>query len=285
MIIFHDPHCLEYSAPGHPERPQRIAETVPLLKERHPDWDWRQPAPAADEAVLRAHLPEHIDHVRTAFYDFDADTPAYSKIYEHALRSAGAAIGAAEAAFRGKLGFSLMRPPGHHATQDHAMGFCYFNNIAVAALAALKAGKIAIWDFDAHHGNGTQAIVASHPQIAFASVHQSPAYPGTGQKSFANIHNFPLPPFTRRTDHAKTVAESLDTLLAFKPDLILVSAGFDGFRNDPITQMTLEAEDFATFGKWLRQARTPAAAILEGGYSDEMPELIDAFLTGWAGEG
>ena len=123
------------------------------------------------------------------------------------------------------------------------------------------------------------------PEIAFASVHQSPAYPGTGLKSFDNIHNFPLAPFTRRTDHSSVVAESLDTLLAFKPDLILVSAGFDAFRNDPITQMTLEVEDFATFGKWLRQARTPAAAILEGGYSEELPELIDAFLTGWAGEG
>ena len=283
MIIFHDPHCIEYSAPGHPERPQRITNTLALLKKRHPDWDWRHPAEAAPEALLRVHSPEHVDQVRKALYDFDADTAAYPNIYQHALSSAGAAIRATDAALRGKHAFSLMRPPGHHATRDQAMGFCYFNNVAVAALNASPAARVAIWDFDAHHGNGTEAIVANHPEIAFASVHQSPAYPGTGLKSFANIHNFPLAPFTRRTDHVKTVEESLDTLLASKPDLILVSAGFDAFRSDPITQMTLEIEDFATFGRWLRQTKTPAAAILEGGYSEELPELIEAFLTGWAG--
>ncbi len=154
MIIFHDASCLEYSAPSHPERPARIARSVPLLKERHPDWEWRIPEPAGEAAVLRAHSRDHAEKIRSATRDFDADTPFYPKIYEHALRSAGAASEAGRAAMNGERAFSLMRPPGHHATRDRAMGFCYFNNIAIAALDALEnsANRAAIWDFDAHHG-------------------------------------------------------------------------------------------------------------------------------------
>src|SRR2546430_17033772 len=137
MIIFHDASCLEYSAPGHPERPARIARSVPLLKERHPDWEWQTPEPANETALLRAHSREHVEKVRSATRDFDADTPFYPKIYEHALRSAGAAIEVARAALKGERAFSPMRPPGNHATRDRAMGFCYFNNIAIAALDAI----------------------------------------------------------------------------------------------------------------------------------------------------
>jgi acetoin utilization deacetylase AcuC-like enzyme len=286
MIILHDARCVEYSTPGHPERPQRILSTAPLLRKRHPEWHWPFPVPATLQALQRAHPPDHIQTVEQTVHEFDADTPAYPHIYEHALRSAGAAIGAARAALEGKVAFSLMRPPGHHATRVRAMGFCYFSNVAVAALDAFEQGaeRVAIWDFDAHHGNGTEDIVANNERIAFASVHQSPAYPGTGLTSFGNIYNFPVRPYARRSEHVSTVQRALDDLLAHKPDLILVSAGFDAFRGDPITQMTLEHEDFATFGKWLRQSRIPSAAILEGGYSDELPELVDAFLTSWAGE-
>ena len=287
MIILYDVRCIEYSAPGHPERPQRLLTTAPLLRKRHPGWEWRSPSPATTDALQRAHSAEHIQAVEKAVHDFDADTPTYPNIYEHALRSAGAAIAAARVGLEGIAAFSLMRPPGHHATRDRAMGFCYFNNMAVAALDALERGaeRVAIWDFDAHHGNGTEAIVANHPGIVFASIHQSPGYPGTGLDSFANIHNFPVRPYARRDDHLGAVQQALDLLIAEKPDLILVSAGFDAFRGDPITQMTLEQEDFATFGKILRQSRIPAAAILEGGYSDEMPELVDAFLSSWEEEG
>jgi acetoin utilization deacetylase AcuC-like enzyme len=284
MIIFHDPRCVEYSTPGHPERPQRIAHTVPLLKEQHPDWEWREPSSARVGSLLRAHSHDHVQHVENSMLEFDADTPAYVNIHKHALRSAGAAIDASRAALHGGPAISLMRPPGHHASRDRAMGFCYFNNIAVATMEALENGakRVAIWDFDAHHGNGTEAIVANHPRIAFASIHQSPGYPGTGLESFGNIENVPLRPYTRRSDHVKAVEHSLHHLLAFKPDLLMVSAGFDAFREDPITQMTLEREDFATFGTWLRETGIPAASILEGGYSDELPNLINAFLTGWA---
>jgi acetoin utilization deacetylase AcuC-like enzyme len=270
-----------------------------LLKNRHCDWQWHQPHAAADEELLRAHSREHLARVAKASQDFDLDTPAYSKIDFHARQSAGAAIEAARAAIGGKRAFSLMRPPGHHAMRDRAMGFCYFSNIAVTALDALagagvvgagpqptaaviaKIERVAIWDFDAHHGNGTEASVAHNERIMFASIHQSPGWPGTGTKSFANVLNFPIAPYSSRSSHVRAAEQALEKLLEFKPQLLLVSAGFDGYKNDPITQMTLERDDFATFGKWLADAKIPSAAILEGGYSADLPELIDAFLSSW----
>ncbi len=299
MIIVHDSRCTDYSAPGHPERPERITRTVPFLKDRHHDWEWREPRPVDEATLLRAHSGEHIARIREGARDFDADTPAYPNIYEHALRSAGAAIDTAHSALKSQRAFSLMRPPGHHATRDRAMGFCYFSNIAIAALDVLavagvadtgprsttaatrKIERVAIWDFDAHHGNGTEDIVAHNSQIAFASIHQFPAYPGTGAKSFANIDNYPAAPYTPRAEHVDIAQRALQKLLKFKPDLLLVSAGFDAYSGDPLVQMTLEQEDFATFGEWLRKIDIPVAAILEGGYSDDLPELIDAFLSGW----
>jgi acetoin utilization deacetylase AcuC-like enzyme len=283
VIIFHDPHCINYSAPGHPERPARITCTVQLLKDRHPEWEWREPRLVDETTVLRAHSRKHLAQIRDATLNFDADTPAYPGIFGHAARAAGAAVDTAREAIRGRRAFSLMRPPGHHATRDRAMGFCYFSNIALATLDALAHGaeRVAIWDFDAHHGNGTEDIVANNPRIAFASIHQFPGYPGTGTRSFDNIHNFPVAPRTPRSVHVAEVRRALDQLVTFQPDLLLVSAGFDAYAGDPITGMTLEPEDFATFGEWLRETNIPAGAILEGGYSDELPELIDAFLSRW----
>jgi acetoin utilization deacetylase AcuC-like enzyme len=283
MIILHDPRSAEYSTPGHPERPERIRDAVPVLQSRHSAWEWRAPSSATDEMLLRAHSRAHVDRVKNAGGDFDVDTPAHAGIYEHAARATGAAVDVARAALKGNRAFSLMRPPGHHATRDRAMGFCYFSHIAIAALDALANGteRVAIWDFDAHHGNGTEDIVANNPRIAFASIHQFPGYPGTGTRSFGNVHNFPVAPLTPRSEHVAEVRRALDQLVAFQPDLLLVSAGFDAYAGDPITEMTLEPEDFATFGGWLRATSIPSGAILEGGYSDDLPELIDGFLSSW----
>ena len=191
---------MEYSSPGHPERPERVTRTARVLKDRHPDWEWRRPTAATDAQLLRAHSREHIECVANALEHFDPDTLLYPNIEAYARRSAGAAIELTRSALRGEATFSLMRPPGHHAARDRAMGFCYFSNVAIAALDALtvagiadaglpgllppatgKVERIAIWDFDGHHGNGTEAIVAHNERIRFASIHQFPAYPGTGQ--------------------------------------------------------------------------------------------------------
>ena len=283
MTIFYDPCCLEYSKPGHPERPERIAHTAPLLKDRHTEWKWQQPPAATDDELLRAHSHQHIERVTNARGDFDLDTPFYPNIEMYSRQSAGGAIEATRAALRGESAFSLMRPPGHHATCDRAMGFCYFSNIAIAALDALESGveRIAIWDFDGHHGNGTEAIVLHHPRIRFASIHQFPAYPGTGAKSFANIDNYPVAPFAPRSELLDRAEAALDKLIAFKPNLLLISAGFDAYVRDPLLQLTLEREDFAKFGDWLSKIDHPVAIVLEGGYSEDLPELIDAFLTSW----
>jgi acetoin utilization deacetylase AcuC-like enzyme len=283
MIILHDEESAGYQRAGDPERPARITATVPLLKARHPNWEWLKPGPASDEQLLRAHSARHLQSIAAPTGDFDTDTPAHSNIDRYARAAAGAAIDAARAALRGENSFSLMRPPGHHAMRERAMGFCYFSNIAVAALSALAEGaeRVAIWDFDAHHGNGTEDIVTGNARILFASIHQYPGYPGTGVKSHGNVENYPVAPYSSRDIHMHAMEEALHGLVAAKPDLLLVSAGFDAYAGDPITQMSLERDDFATMGKWLADLKIPAAAILEGGYSDELPTLIDAFLTDW----
>ncbi len=284
MLILHDPQSADYGSSMRPEQPARITKSAAHLRAAHPDWEWRLPTPASDEALLLAHAPEHLKRL-TVPRDFDDDTPFFPDIADHARRAAGAALNAVDVALMDhRPAFSLMRPPGHHATAEEAMGFCYLNNVAIAARFArekLLAPRVAIWDFDAHHGNGTEAIVRARNGILFTSVHQFPGYPGTGTRSFDNCRNWTVAPRTPRTEHMAVLRQSLDAIVAFAPTVILVSAGFDAYIRDPITSMSLEIEDFATLGRWLREAGLPAAALLEGGYSDDLPLLIDAFVSTW----
>jgi acetoin utilization deacetylase AcuC-like enzyme len=284
MHLIFDPEATRYGTPHHPECPERLIRAEAHLRKSRSDWTWSVPASATDDSILKAHSREHLERLARPL-DFDADTPYYDQILAHARKAAGAAVEAVDHAFDGEKAFSLMRPPGHHAMRNRAMGFCYLNSIAVAALYAIQkgAGRVAIWDFDAHHGNGTEAIVHAHPAIHYSSIHQYPGYPGTGTHSFDNISNYPVPPYVAPDFHAGEVERGLARLLEFKPDLILVSAGFDAYAGDPITQMSLEAEHFELFGKWLRETGIIAGAILEGGYSGELPQLVESFLSGWSG--
>ncbi len=281
MTILHDPLCADYGSAMRPEQPARVTRTAAHLKAAHPDWKWSVPAIAGEKPVLAAHdagLLQRLGHGP----DIDDDTPYFPGIREHALRAVGAALAAADLALAGEKVFSLMRPPGHHATRSQAMGFCYLNQIAIAAVHHAAAGRrVAVWDFDAHHGNGTEDILRDQPNLFFASVHQYPGYPGTGTTSANNLANFPVAPHTPRQTHLAALARSWETVQAFQPDLVLVSAGFDAYARDPITALTLEAGDFAELGRWLGQARLPAAAILEGGYSPDLPQLVDVFLSAW----
>lgn len=280
MIILHDPLCAEYGSHMRPEQPARVLRSAAHLQAAHPGWTWQKPAAADESVLLTAHTPTLIKRIQHA-PDIDADTPHFPGIYDHARRAVGAALAAADHALAGRHAFALMRPPGHHCTRAQAMGFCYLNQIAIAALRAAAGHRVAVWDFDAHHGNGTEDILRDRPNVLFVSVHQYPGYPGTGTTSFANCQNFPVAPHTPREAHMSDLARSWDKVLGFKPDLVLVSAGFDAYARDPITEMTLEREDFATLGRWLGESGLPAAAVLEGGYSPDLPQLIDAFLTAW----
>ncbi len=287
MKIITDERCLDYSARGHPERPLRISKTLERLRsQKELPITWMAPLPVEDAALERAHTREHIARVKAAVENFDGDTPAYPNIFAHGQRSIGGALQAMQAARKGEIAFSLLRPPGHHATRDQAMGFCFLNSIAIAALHALAHGakRVAVFDFDVHHGNGTEAILLNQPGAAFFSIHQHPCYPGTGLAHVGpNCFNFPVAPRTPRAEYRKVLTKALDELKKFKPDLVAVSAGFDAYARDPLAQETLEAEDFHWLGASIRQLGIPAFSVLEGGYSGDLPELILAYLQGWDG--
>jgi acetoin utilization deacetylase AcuC-like enzyme len=285
MLIVHDPRCAEYGSSMRPEQPARVVGTAERLRRGHPSWQWKEKVEEApDEPILRVHTAAHLRRLDLPV-DFDGDTPALPQIAAHARRSVQAALEVAEHALhRHTPAFSLMRPPGHHATADRAMGFCYLNQVAIAALAAQRqwdARRVAVWDFDAHHGNGTEEIFQGRVGLLYASVHQYPGYPGTGTADRGPARNWPVPPNCPAAEHMKALRASWEAITGFHPDLVLVSAGFDAYREDPITAMCLDKGDFAELGQWLRHSPAPVAALLEGGYSAELPELVDSFLSGW----
>ena len=288
MKIIHDAACTSYEQPGHPERPARITTTVARLQEQKDlPLTWVTPEPRDLEAdLLRAHHPAVLTRL-TEPKDFDHDTPYFENIAVRARASVAASLDALAAGRAGETVFSLVRPPGHHALRDASMGFCYLNNIAIAALAATATGskRVAVFDFDVHHGNGTEDIVVNQPGLEFFSVHQHPAYPGTGAQNVGrNCFNYPVSPLATRETYRATLRRALDDLRGYRPDLIAISAGFDAYERDPLGGGPLKVEDFHWLGHSFRALNLPIFSLLEGGYSRDLPELILAYLKGLGGK-
>ena len=286
FLYSHDASLHHVTPEGHPERVDRIRAINRVLASPHFKDLIRREAPLArDEDILRAHAPEHLNRVRAiapeaGFEYLDADTAMSPGSLEAALRASGAATAAVDAVFRGEAdnAFCAMRPPGHHAESRRAMGFCFFNNAAIAALYARErydAERVAVVDFDVHHGNGTQEIFYSDPGLFYGSTHQMPLYPGTGssqETGVGNIFNAPL----RAGDGGEQFREAMSTLIlpaldVFAPDLVIISAGFDAHHRDPLGSLRLTEEDFAWATLQLMEAAEIHAggrvvSVLEGGY-------------------
>jgi acetoin utilization deacetylase AcuC-like enzyme len=283
VTIITDEACTGYARAGHPERPQRITATVDRLKRQTElALTWTTPTTVTDEPILRAHTPALLARLDQP-EDLDEDTPFFEGISIRARASVAAALDALKLARAGQTVFSLMRPPGHHATREKAMGFCYLGNAAIAVLEAQATGakRVAVFDFDVHHGNGTEDILLNRPGIEFFSVHEHPTYPGTGGENHGrNCFNYPMAPNTPRLMYRAKLAYALDDLRIFHPDVIVVSAGFDAYVRDPLADSMLLAEDFYWLGETLRALDVPLVNLLEGGYSQDLPELIFAYLKG-----
>jgi acetoin utilization deacetylase AcuC-like enzyme len=283
--VYSHPACLAHdTGPAHAERPDRLTAVVDALRDAHPDLDWREAPRATRGQLLRVHAESLLDAVLetrpVARMMLDPDTVLSPQSSEAALRAAGAAVAAVDAVLNGetKTAFCAVRPPGHHATPDTAMGFCLFNSVAVAAAHALdKHGlaRVAVVDFDVHHGNGTQAIFDADARVQYLSSHQMPLYPDTGfasERGIGNIFNAPLPPGAGSRAFREAWSEKLlPALDAFRPQLILVSAGFDAHWRDPLAQLQLDAADYAWITRELlaiaaRHAQGRMVSMLEGGY-------------------
>lgn len=280
--VFSDPATTRYVAKGHPEAPFRVARTAERLTAAGHKIE-KPFASASPEDVSLLHSPGHFERVQAGDFD-DPDTPPYPGIAAIALVSLAGAFSSAESAAAGEPAFSLMRPPGHHAGRDRVAGFCFFNNLALACARLQKerhAHRIAIVDVDVHHGDGTQELVLGKPDILFCSLHQVPLYPGSGLESSKNCLNFPLPPGTAEAAYLKTLERALQEALDFKPDLLAVSAGFDTYRECPIAQLRLEKASYRRIGRMLSETKLKRFAVLEGGYAEDLPVLVENFLDGF----
>jgi acetoin utilization deacetylase AcuC-like enzyme len=286
LLYTHDA-CLEHD-PGsyHPESPDRLRAVLAGLSAPPFAALLRRSAPLADIAdIVRAHSRAFVEALLAAVPQrghaaVDADTVLSPGSGEAALRAAGAVSAAVDALVAGEAdnAFCAVRPPGHHAEPDRAMGFCLFNNVAVAAQRARQVHgleRVAVIDFDVHHGNGTQAIFENDPHLFYASTHQSPLYPGTGARSetgVGNVVNVPLRPMAGSREFRHAFNEIiLPALEDFRPDLLLISAGFDAHRSDPLAQLQLVEADYAWVTERLlalaaRHCGGRVVSSLEGGY-------------------
>lgn len=280
--VFSDLRTADYGSPGHPEAPFRVAKTFARLQAAGHSPE-RPPVVATAADAELVHGSGHLASIAQGSYS-DADTPAYRGIADIALLSLAGALAAADSAVAGNPSFSLMRPPGHHAGKNRVAGFCYLNNLAIAAArlqSKTRGTKIGIVDFDVHHGDGTQSLILGRPNTFFASLHQFPLYPGTGHDSLENCLNIPLPEGTDGDDYLRAFEPALEKVLAGKPDVLAVSAGFDAYKDDPIAGLRLDLPTFRRIGKLLAQTKLPRFAVLEGGYSEDLPRLIESFLDGF----
>jgi acetoin utilization deacetylase AcuC-like enzyme len=289
VALYDDPAFREHDAgPGHPERPARLDALRRGIRDAglEPRLQLIAPRPATTQELLRVHTEDHVALVastRGRGHRFDPDTQASPRSYEAALLAAGAAVDAVERVLGGALdrAFCGVRPPGHHAEADRAMGFCLFNNVAVAAAHALGKGlrRVMIIDFDVHHGNGTQAIFEEDPRVLYVSSHAYPFYPGTGALDEVGTGagrgftvNLPLPPGTGDEEYARLYREIVGPIArAFDPELVLVSAGFDPHRDDPLAGMRVSERGFGALAASCLRAAAGAASsravfVLEGGY-------------------
>ena len=286
-LLYTHPACLDHD-PGrhHPESPARLRAVLAALDDLEFARLERCKAPeAAREDLLRVHPRRHVEGIlaavpKTGHVGIDADTVLSPASGEAALRAAGAVAAAVDAVVAKKANnaFCAVRPPGHHAEPQRAMGFCLFNNAAIGALRAREAhglARVAVVDFDVHHGNGTQAAFEADGSLFYASTHQYPLYPGTGAASEAgvgNIVNVPLRPMAGSTQFRLGMTQRiLPALDAFRPELVIVSAGFDAHRSDPLAQLMLEEADYTWVTEKLleiadRHAAGRLVATLEGGY-------------------
>lgn len=292
-IVHHPIYEKHDTGPGHPEMPSRYRVVIDALQNDDNLWGSLTeitPEKASQGLIQAAHTKEHFKRVEGAFANgldrLDADTVISMKSYDAALFAAGGAITAVDAVMSGeaKNAFVAVRPPGHHATAEHAMGFCLFNNVAVAAKYAQNKYKeienVAIVDWDVHHGNGTQGIFYSDPSVFFFSMHQYPWYPGTGSngetgqgKGLGSTMNLPMRAFTKAEDqHAAFEAAITEIGSRIKPDIIFISAGFDAHLTDPLGQLQLEDPDYVrmtrTMMEWADEiCGGRIVSCMEGGYN------------------
>jgi acetoin utilization deacetylase AcuC-like enzyme len=286
-LLYTHEACLAHDpGPHHPESPARLAAVLAALSDPAFAKLERREAPAASlEQIVRVHPGDFAERLLAAvpkqgYVALDADTVLSPGSGAAALRAAGAAVAAVDAVLAGEAqsAFCAVRPPGHHAEPRHAMGFCLFNTVAIAARHAREAhglGRVAVVDFDVHHGNGTQAAFERDASLLYASTHQMPLYPGTGaasERGVGNIVNAPLRPMSGSEAFRKAFTNTiLPALDSFRPELVIISAGFDAHRDDPLAQLMLVEADYAWCTERLAEiARTHAqgrvVSSLEGGY-------------------